>query len=132
MQAGAIGSLTRIVAYLGGKRAMLFRNTTHLIGSVCFYAGADPLWVIAALDRGFEDYGMIYKGEGGKDPALDPGATLIVEFANGVRALVMASKGTPARGRARPAGHPRADRRRRPGDGLWHSAEEEGELQPAR
>ena len=98
VRAGAIGALTRIVAYLGGKRAMLFRNTTHLIGSVCFYAGADPLWVIAALDRGFEDYGVTYKGQGGKDPALDPGATLIVEFANGVRALVMASKGTPANG----------------------------------
>jgi predicted dehydrogenase len=98
IKAGAIGDLTRIVAYLGGRRAMLFRNTTHLIGSVCFYAAADPVWVFAALDRGFEDYGVRYQGQGGRDPALDPGATLLVEFANGVRALVTASKGTPALG----------------------------------
>jgi predicted dehydrogenase len=51
--------------------------------------------VIGALDRGFEDYGTVYKGQGGHDPALDPGATLIVEFANGVRSLVSASKRTP-------------------------------------
>jgi predicted dehydrogenase len=95
---GFIGDLTRIVAYLGGRRAMLFRNSTHLVGSVCDYANADPVWVIAALDRGFESYGTVYKGEGGRDPMLDPGATLIVEFANGVRAVVVASKGTPAMG----------------------------------
>ncbi len=95
---GEIGTLTRMVAYLGGKRAMLFRNATHLLGSVCFYAESSPTWVIAALDEGFEEYGLDYKGEGGKNPALDPGATLVIHFANGVRALVMASKRTPAFG----------------------------------
>jgi predicted dehydrogenase len=95
---GEIGSLTRIVAYLGGKRAMLFRNATHLLGSICFFAESEPSWVFAALDEGFENYGLEYKGEGGKDPALDPGATLVINFANGVRALVMASKRTPAFG----------------------------------
>src|SRR5688500_5017857 len=30
VRAGEIGQLTRTVAYLGGKRAMLFRNHTHL------------------------------------------------------------------------------------------------------
>jgi predicted dehydrogenase len=98
VRAGEIGTLTRIVAYLGGKRAMLFRNATHLLGSVCFYAESSPTWVIAALDAGFEHYGLEYKGEGGKNPALDPGATLVINFANGVRALVMASKRTPALG----------------------------------
>jgi predicted dehydrogenase len=98
VRAGAIGELTRIVAHLGGRRAMLFRNSTHLLGSVCFYAGAEPVWVIAALDRGFEDYGVAYRGQGGRDPMLDPGASLIVGFANGARALVNASKGTPALG----------------------------------
>ena len=95
---GEIGTLTRIVAYLGGKRAMLFRNATHLLGSVCFYAESSPTWIFAALDEGFENYGLEYKGEGGKDPALDPGSTLVINFANGVRALVMASKKTPATG----------------------------------
>lgn len=95
---GEIGTLTRVVAYLGGKRAMLFRNATHLLGSICFFAESAPEWIIAALDPGFEQYGLTYKGEGGRDPALDPGATLLIHFANGVRALVMASKRTPAMG----------------------------------
>lgn len=98
LHAGDIGQLTRVVAYLGGRRAMLFRNTTHLLGAVLFYVESEPRWVMAALDHGFEDYGTTYHGQGGKDPALDPGATLIVDFANGVRALVMASKGTPQLG----------------------------------
>ncbi len=95
---GEIGTLTRIVAYLGGKRAMLFRNETHLLASVCFFAEAPPVWVIAALDEGFEGYGPEYRGADGKDPALDPGATMLVHFENGVRALVMGSKRTPAFG----------------------------------
>ena len=98
VRAGEIGQLTRMVAYLGGKRAMLFRNHTHLLGSICFFAESAPTWVIAALDEGFEDYGLEYKGEGGKIPALDPGVTLVINFANGVRALVMGSKRTPAFG----------------------------------
>jgi predicted dehydrogenase len=128
---GEIGTLTRIVAYLGGKRAMLFRNTTHLLGSVCFYAASAPTWIFAALDEGFEQYGLEYKGEGGKDPALDPGATLVINFANGVRALVVASKRTPAFGvqvdllgtRGRIVVGDRETR-------AWQAAEEEGSLQP--
>ena len=34
VEAGTIGTLTRIVAHLGGKRAMLFRNHTHLLLSL--------------------------------------------------------------------------------------------------
>jgi len=101
------------------------------LGSVCFYAESSPTWVFAALDPGFEDYGLVYKGEGGKDPALDPGATLVVNFANGVRALVMASKRTPAFGVQLDLLGTRGriivgDRETR----LWQSAEEEGALQP--
>lgn len=92
----AIGGLTRIIAHMGGHRSMLFRNGTHLVDAVCYLADADPLWVIAAHERGFEDYGTVYKGEGGKDPSLDPGSTVIVEFANGVRALINSAKMTPA------------------------------------
>src|SRR6266542_2655845 len=95
---GEIGPLTRNVAYLGGKRAMLFRNTTHVLGAVCFYAESSPTWIFAALDAEFEHYGLEYKGEGGRDPALDPGATMVINFANGVRALVTASKRTPTLG----------------------------------
>ena len=131
VRAGEIGQLTRIVAYLGGKRAMLFRNETHLLGSVCFYAEAPPAWVFAALDEGFEDYGVEYKGEGGKEPALDPGATLVVHFANGVRALVMGSKRTPAMGVQLDLLGTRG--RIIVGDSetrAWQSADEEGPLTP--
>ena len=131
VRAGEIGQLTRIVAYLGGKRAMLFRNHTHTLGSVCFFAEAAPTWVIAALDEGFENYGLEYKGEGGKNPALDPGVTLVINFANGVRALVMGSKRTPATGMQIDLLGTRG--RIIVGDAetrAWESAEEEGALKP--
>jgi len=92
---GEIGGLTRIVAHMGGKRSMLFRNGTHLVDAVCFFADAEPVWVIAAHERGFEDYGPVYDGKGGKDPQYDPGSTIIVEFANGVRGLINSAKLTP-------------------------------------
>ncbi len=92
---GEIGGLTRIVAHMGGKRSMLFRNGTHLVDAVCFFADAEPLWVIAAHERGFENYGPVYDGKGGKDPQYDPGSTLIVEFTNGARGLINSAKLTP-------------------------------------
>ncbi|MEM7134016.1 MAG: Gfo/Idh/MocA family oxidoreductase [Chloroflexota bacterium] len=92
---GEIGGLTRIIAHMGGRRSMLFRNGTHLIDAVCYFADAEPVWVIAAHEQGFEDYGIEYKGEGGKDPMLDPGSTIIIEFANGVRGIVNSAKNTP-------------------------------------
>jgi predicted dehydrogenase len=92
---GEIGPLTRIVAHMGGKRSMLFRNGTHLVDAVCFFADAEPVWVIAAHERGFEDYGPVYDGKGGKNPQYDPGSTIIVEFANGVRGMINAAKLTP-------------------------------------
>ena len=54
---GQIGDLTRIVAHMGGSRSMLFRNGTHLVDAVCYFAEANPVWVIAAYERGFEDHG---------------------------------------------------------------------------
>ena len=92
---GEIGGLTRIVAHMGGRRSMLFRNGTHLIDGVCFFANASPVWVIAAHEQGFEDYGPVYDGKGGKDPQYDPGSTIIIEFANGVRGIVNSAKLTP-------------------------------------
>ena len=92
---GEIGGLTRIVAHMGGRRSMLFRNGTHLIDGVCFFANAAPVWVIAAHEQGFEEYGPVYDGKGGKDPQYDPGSTIIIEFANGVRGIVNSAKLTP-------------------------------------
>ena len=92
---GTLGPLARIVAHMGGRRSMLFRNGTHIVDAVCYYAEAEPVWVIAAHERGFEEYGLVYDGKGGRDPQYDPGSTLILEFANGVRALVNSAKLTP-------------------------------------
>ena len=96
IESGAIGGLTRIVAHLGGHRAMLFRNGTHTVDAVCYFAGASPVWVMAAHEPALADYGTEYKGEGGRDPDLDPASTVIIEFANGVRGILNGAKMTPA------------------------------------
>jgi len=96
IRAGVIGPLTRIVAHMGGRRAMLFRNGTHIVDAMCYFADASPMWVLAIHERGFEEYGTAYKGQGGKDPMLDPGSTLIVEYSNGVRGILNGAKHTPA------------------------------------
>lgn len=93
---GAIGKVRRIVGHLGGARAMLFRNGTHLIDGVCFFAESDPDWVFAELDEGYEDYSY-YRGDGGVDPATDPGGSAYIHFKNDVRTFINASKNqTPA------------------------------------
>jgi predicted dehydrogenase len=93
LRSGAIGSLRRAVGTLGGPRAMLFRNGTHLIDTICYFAEAEPDWVVGDLDDGHADYPPRYAGDGGRDPATDPGATALLHFQNGVRAFVSASKG---------------------------------------
>ena len=89
---GVIGEVKRIVGHWGGPRAMLFRNGTHLIDGVCFFANSDPQWIFAELDDGFENY-FTYQAAGGRDPSLDPGASGYIHFKNGVRAFVNCSKG---------------------------------------
>ncbi|MGH2459499.1 MAG: Gfo/Idh/MocA family protein [Chloroflexota bacterium] len=91
---GAIGPLRRIVAHLGGPRAMLFRNGTHLIDAVCFFAESDPAWLTGELDDEHREHPPRYAGDGGRDPATDPGGSALIHFQNGVRALVNASKRT--------------------------------------
>ncbi len=94
VRAGEIGKLTRIVGYMGGPRAMLFRNGSHLVDTVLMLVESRPEWVWAELDPGFEDY-FTYRGDGGRDPAGDPGATAYLHFENGARAFLCASKDTP-------------------------------------
>jgi len=93
LRSGAIGPLQRVVATLGGDRAMLFRMGTHLIDAVCFFVESEPSWVMAAVDEGDEGYGPRYAGDGGHNPASEPGASACISFANGVRAFVDLSKG---------------------------------------
>lgn len=94
VRSGAIGPLRRIVATLGGERAMLFRNGTHLVDTVCFFAESDPAWLVSELDDEHRGHEPRYTGDGGRDPATDPGASAFIHFQNGVRAFVNASKGT--------------------------------------
>jgi predicted dehydrogenase len=94
LRGGAIGPLRRIVATLGGPRAMLFRNGTHLLDMICYFAEAEPAWVVGELDDEQAGYGPRYAGDGGRDPATDPGGSAYLHFANGVRAFVNASKST--------------------------------------
>lgn len=92
IRSGALGPLRGIVATLSGPRAMLFRNGTHLLDMVCFFAESAPAWLTAELDDEHRAYGPVYAGQGGRDPALDPGGSAYIHFQNGVRAFINASK----------------------------------------
>jgi predicted dehydrogenase len=89
---GGIGAVSQIVARFGGPRAMLFRNHSHSLDLLCYFAESDPDWVIAELEPGFADYGTEYRGDGGRDPAKEPGANAYVAFRNGVRAYFSGMK----------------------------------------
>jgi len=93
LRVGEIGEVRCIVGTLGGARAMLFRNGTHLIDTILMLVESKPEWVFAELDPGFEDYGE-YRGDGGRDPNSEPGGSGYIHFENGVRAFVNVNKGT--------------------------------------
>lgn len=88
LREGAIGKLQRVVATLSGARAMLFRNGTHLIDTVCYFVDSDPEWLVAELEDAHQDHPPRYVGDGGKDPAKDPAGSAYVHFENGVRAFI--------------------------------------------
>ena len=97
IDAGRIGQVLSIVGTLHGERAMLFRNGTHILDLICYYAGAAPERVFARLEPGYDDF-VAYRGDGGRDPASEPGASAYVEFANGVRAFYNGIKGKIGQG----------------------------------
>ena len=92
LDSGQLGRVSHIHVVCGGPRAMLFRNGTHLIDAAIMFADSEPVWVVGQLDPGHEHYGPYYAGEGGRDPALDPGGSSLIRFANGVIASVFCSK----------------------------------------
>lgn len=96
VRAGEIGPLSQVVVQMGGPRAMLFRNHTHAIDIVTFLADGEPDWVWAELEAGYESYGTEYAGDGGIDPATEPGANYYIAYRNGVRAYVTGMKDTLA------------------------------------
>ena len=89
---GAIGAVRTIIGKLGGARAMLFRNGTHLVDAMCFFADGKPAWLTAHYDADFTDYGPRYAGDGGHDPKTDPGVCAYFLFDNGVRAFYSGSQ----------------------------------------
>jgi predicted dehydrogenase len=92
IRGGHLGRVTHLHANCGGPRAMLFRNGTHLIDIMTFFAEAEPVWVVSHLDAGQENYGPVYAGEGGRDPALDPGGSALIRYDNGIIGSVFCSK----------------------------------------
>ena len=91
VHAGDIGTLSTIVATLTGPRAMLFRNGTHTIDGICFFAESEPTRVFGRLEDGFDHWDR-YRGDGGHLPENEPFANGYVEFANGVRAHYCSDK----------------------------------------
>jgi predicted dehydrogenase len=92
VNAGKIGKLVQIVAHYGGARGMLWRNHSHLLDMMNMFAGADPDWVISELEPGFENYGVEYAGDGGRDPNTEPGVNAYIAYKNGVRAFLTGYK----------------------------------------
>src|SRR5439155_27128454 len=88
LRSGAIGQARRVMVTGCGPRAMLFRNTTHVVDMLCFLVDAEPEWLTAELDDRWRDYPPRYAGYGGKDPATDPGVCAYIPFQNGVRAFL--------------------------------------------
>lgn len=98
IEEGTIGSLVRVVGTMGGERAMLFRNGTHLIDTLCYLIGSEPAWLMAELDDAEAGYGDQYRGNGGRDARTEPGASGYIHFRNGVRAFYNGSKGAFSKG----------------------------------
>jgi predicted dehydrogenase len=92
VRSDAIGELVHVIGHLGGERAMLWRNHSHLIDLLSYYAEGNPEWVFAELEPGFEAYGTRYRGDGGRDPGLEPGTNAYVAYDNGVRAFLSGVK----------------------------------------
>ena len=86
IDAGVIGDVVTIIGAFGGPRAMLFRNGTHILDTICWFADSDPEWVMADLEEGYQDY-TEYRGDGGHLPETEPAAQGYIHFANGVRAF---------------------------------------------
>lgn len=92
IDAGTIGEVKTIVGTLGGDRAMLFRNGTHVVDLMVYYSASSPKQVWAKLEDGFDGF-TEYRGDGGHDPSSEPGASAFVLFENGVRAFFNGTKG---------------------------------------
>ncbi len=46
---------------------MLWRNDSHLIDIMNYFAEANPIWVVGELEPAHANYGTRYHGDGGRD-----------------------------------------------------------------
>lgn len=91
LRSGTVGALHTMRVDFFSPRAMLFRNGGHMIDMLNFLVDADPAWVWAELEEGFEHFD-IYRGDGGHDPGREPSACGYIHYANGVRAFYESGK----------------------------------------
>ena len=92
IEEGVIGEVSTVIAIHPGPRAMLFRNGTHILDAIYWFAGrSKPEWVVGEVEAGYEDYAE-YKGDGGHDPDTEPSTNAYIHFANGVRGNYIGEK----------------------------------------
>jgi len=91
IRSGAIGALRTVVCEQFSQRAMLFRNGTHMVDVMTFFAEAGAKWLVAELEAGFDHF-TEYVGDGGHDPSTDPYASAYIHFENNVRGFYNAYK----------------------------------------
>lgn len=92
LRAGRIGDLVAVIGKIGGERAMLWRNDSHLIDIMNYFAAANPMWVVGELEPAHANYGTRYHGDGGRDASLEPAANAYWAYDSGVRAFMSAMK----------------------------------------
>ena len=84
---GELGEIQYIISRLHGPRSMMWRNGTHNIDVMLWFAGSKPRWVMGDFEEGFEDYDRYgQRGmDGGRDPTLEPAVNGYISFENGVK-----------------------------------------------
>lgn len=92
IRSGAIGTLSQILVHFGGARAMLWRNQSHFLDMITYFAESTPVWVMGELEPGFEQYGTEYRGDGGRSPEREPGVNAYIAYENGVRGFLSGMK----------------------------------------
>lgn len=92
LREGRIGNLVTIIGKIGGERAMLWRNDSHVIDIMNYFANANPIWVVGELEPAHAAYGTRYHGDGGRDASLEPAANAYWAYDNGVRAFLSGMK----------------------------------------
>ena len=96
IKAGAIGEVRQVIGFLGGPRAMLFRNGTHVVDLINFFAEGTPVWVSGEIEEGFDHLRNGFVESNAHDPNSEPGANAQIGYDNGVRGTYLGMKGALA------------------------------------